>query len=84
MKNLLNLLGDLNPQLFREAKGKLTFRQIALTLTCSLVVQLLFLLNYWGKLPSPFQTENPYCTGERSSISISIASACPMRLATRS
>ncbi|MDL5052022.1 ABC transporter permease [Oscillatoria laete-virens NRMC-F 0139] len=66
MKNLLNLLGDLNPQLFREAKGKLTFRQIALTLTCSLVVQLLFLLNYWGKLPSPFQTENPYCTGERA------------------
>ncbi len=59
-------LGDWNPQLLRELKGKLRPRNLLLAIAASLVAQVLVLLSFYGQLPGVqrFTTEtSPYCTG---------------------
>jgi hypothetical protein len=58
----LDRLGDWNPQLFREIKGRLTFRNLILAIMISVGVQLIFLMYYWGQLPT-LAPSHKYCTG---------------------
>lgn len=63
---LLNLdwLGEWNPQLSRELKGRLKPRNILITVAVSLLGQLLMLMSFASQLPNPTR-ENPnvnrYC-----------------------
>jgi len=50
--NLLDRIGDWNPQLLREIKGRLKFRNIAIAAVTSLVGQLLLFLFWAGQQPS--------------------------------
>ncbi|HHP7243130.1 MAG TPA: ABC transporter permease [Elainellaceae cyanobacterium] len=67
MNTVLNKLGDWNPQLLRELKGRLKPAGILLGIGISLVFQLLFMTASYGKLPSSqrfVQTiTSLYCTG---------------------
>jgi hypothetical protein len=68
--NLVNQLGEWNPQLFREIKGRLTPRNTLIAVVISLLGQLLLLMSFTNHLPvappigdnySPIY--NRYCTG---------------------
>jgi hypothetical protein len=66
-----NWLGDWNPQLFRELKGRLKPRNILIAVAVSLLGQLLLLMSLAGQLPKPDvpDAQNPtysnrYCTGK--------------------
>lgn len=56
-------LGNWNPQLLRELKGRLKFQNIAITVAVSLASQCLLLLNFWSQLPSSESSYSDYCTG---------------------
>jgi len=69
---MINRLGDWNPQLLRELKGRLKFRNMALAASLSLLGQLLLVISFVRKLPvAPpmgeyiYPTYSPYCTGTR-------------------
>ncbi|HEY9673741.1 MAG TPA: ABC transporter permease subunit [Waterburya sp.] len=67
---VLNQLGEWNPQLFRELKGRLRPRNIVLAVAISLIGQLLLLMNFASQLPVPKLNDvnvigNRYCTGTR-------------------
>ena len=47
--NLLDRVTDWNPQLYRELKGRLQFRNLATTTGISLLAQLLFFAGFWSK-----------------------------------
>jgi len=51
MFTLPNRLKEKNPQLSRELKGRLTPRNIGLTIALSLLAQVVMMIGYWGKLP---------------------------------
>ena len=55
-------IGDLNPQLFRELKGRCTPRNLLIATAVSLAGQFLVLLYSWGRLPN-LANEHRYCTG---------------------
>jgi hypothetical protein len=59
-------LGDWNPQFFREFKGRLKPRNLAITFSTSLLIQLVVLSYFWYALPNTdgYSHSNPYCTGE--------------------
>ena len=66
----IDKLGEWNPQLFREIKGRLKPRNILIAVTISLVGQLLVLMSFVNHLPDvPVLSEehspiyNRYCTG---------------------
>lgn len=66
----IDQLGEWNPQLFREIKGRLKPRNILIAVTVSLVGQLLLLMSFVNHLPDvPVLSEeyapifNRYCTG---------------------
>ena len=66
--NLVNQVGEWNPQLFREIKGRLKPRNILITVTVSLLGQLLVLMSFTGGLPVPNDNHpvyHRYCTGTR-------------------
>lgn len=50
MTKLFDTIGDLNPQLFRELKGKFTLRNTVLTAVISFVVQLLLCLVFASQI----------------------------------
>ncbi len=60
----LDWLGEWNPQLFRELKGRLKPRNILITVAVSLLGQLLMLMSFVSQLPNPTR-DNPiysrYC-----------------------
>lgn len=60
-------IGEWNPQLFREIKGRLVPRNILIATAVSLVSQLLLLMNFSSQLPvlneSATAISNRYCTG---------------------
>ncbi|WP_017718830.1 hypothetical protein [Kamptonema formosum] len=58
---LRNRLTDWNPQLFRELKGRLKPRNLALAVTGSLLGQLLVLFYFWSQLPVEGSTYSYYC-----------------------
>ncbi|MGE5659625.1 MAG: hypothetical protein ACM37W_23770 [Actinomycetota bacterium] len=65
---LFDQIGDWNPQLFRELRGRLKPRNMAIAAILSLIGQLLLLMSFWARLPVPFQDmgtnyTNRYCTG---------------------
>lgn len=51
--SLFNHTGNWNPQLFRELKGRLTFRNVAIAVTLSSLTQILVILYFWNIL-GPF------------------------------
>jgi hypothetical protein len=61
MNQLLNQIGDWNPQLLRELKGKLKFRSVAVTVSGSVIFQLLFILSFLQSLPREGQRYSRYC-----------------------
>jgi hypothetical protein len=58
---LLNRLTDWNPQLFRELKGRLKPRNVALAVTGSLLGQLFVLFYFWSQLPGEGSGYSHYC-----------------------
>jgi hypothetical protein len=60
--NWLNKLGEWNPQLFRELKGRLTSRNLGITVTTSLLIQALVVAYFLLALPGEGSRFNPYCT----------------------
>lgn len=65
MNVLFDALGNWNPQLFRELKGRFNKRNLAIAVGTSLFAQIVMLLGYSGGLPDPLLTQqyNRYCTG---------------------
>jgi hypothetical protein len=69
ISTLIDRLGESNPQLFREVKGRLNGRNLVIASGISLVVQLLIYLYYRASLPATkaiLPTEdifNRYCVG---------------------
>jgi hypothetical protein len=62
----LDRLGDWNPQLFREIKGRLKPRNLTIAVAISLVGQLLVLMSFAGHLPvneAIGEVRNRYCAG---------------------
>ncbi|MEO0868011.1 MAG: hypothetical protein AAFY17_06110, partial [Cyanobacteria bacterium J06642_11] len=55
---LIDRLGDRNPQLLRELKGRLNWRNILITVGLSLLAQLLVLLTFMSQLPEPFHVDH--------------------------
>ncbi|MBF2007378.1 MAG: hypothetical protein IGS49_18425 [Chlorogloeopsis fritschii C42_A2020_084] len=68
IKNLLNKIGDWNPQFLREIKGRLQKRNIILAITVSLVGQFLLFMSFQTMLPddssASFTSSHTYCTGK--------------------
>ncbi|MGB7441445.1 MAG: ABC transporter permease, partial [Coleofasciculaceae cyanobacterium] len=52
--NLLEKVGDWNPQLLREIKGRLKTKNVVITVAISLLSQLLFFLYWLGRQPSEY------------------------------
>jgi len=70
--NVVNQLGDWNPQVFRELKGRLKPRNVLITVAISLVGQLLLLMSFASQLPLAGEIEpvySRYCTGSRQNYS---------------
>jgi MFS family permease len=69
--NLVNQVGEWNPQLFREIKGRLKPRNILIAVTLSLLGQLLLLMSFSAQLPVADERavkgeiSNRYCTGNQ-------------------
>lgn len=65
MISIYRKLGEENAQLFRELKGRLNPRNVALALGISLVAQLLIIMSCRSQLPASLlkQTTSKYCTG---------------------
>ncbi|MEQ8753876.1 MAG: ABC transporter permease [Coleofasciculus sp. G1-WW12-02] len=64
--NLVNQLGEWNPQLFREIKGRLKPRNILIAVAMSFLGQLLLLIGFAGELPVVEEEKigySRYCTG---------------------
>lgn len=61
--NLLERVGDWNPQLLREIKGRLKTRNVVITVAISLLSQLLFFLFWLGNMPGErYRVSGRYCT----------------------
>ncbi|MCL1472081.1 ABC transporter permease [Argonema antarcticum] len=66
--SLINRIGDWNPQLLRELKGRLKTRNVAIASAISLLGQLLLVMSYYGQLPVEkveSQTFSRYCSGPK-------------------
>lgn len=74
--NWLDQLGNWNPQLLREIKGRSKPSYVLLAAIGSLLGQLLLLFYFFRLLPaSPTNTaSNPYCTGKQAFSSVSFPS----------
>ncbi|MCA1993124.1 MAG: ABC transporter permease, partial [Coleofasciculus sp. S288] len=58
----LDRIGDWNPQLFRELKGRLNVRNIAIAIGTSLLGQVLLILYWLSQLPKePYSIWDRYC-----------------------
>ncbi|NEO33508.1 MAG: ABC transporter permease [Symploca sp. SIO3C6] len=60
MINFLDIIGDWNPQLLRELRGRLKPRNVLITVNVSLLGQLLLFLYSSSKLPSDIPNPNKY------------------------
>ncbi len=59
----IDRVGDWNPQLFRELKGRITLKSLGLMALVSGVVQSLIFFSFSSALPYPGQKTNHYCVG---------------------
>ncbi|MFB2898079.1 hypothetical protein ACE1CI_34625 [Aerosakkonemataceae cyanobacterium BLCC-F50] len=71
--NAIDKIGDLNPQMWREIKGRLKPRNLVISVAISLLTQFFIFQYFLSQLPAepfPYQNTYPiynnYCTGERS------------------
>ena len=64
----LNKLSDFNPQLFRELKGNLNPRNVAIAVAISLIGQLLLLVGLASKLPHRHSTRHYYCLKDSTGV----------------
>ncbi|XWK91057.1 MAG: hypothetical protein U7127_13720 [Phormidium sp.] len=72
--NLLDRIGNLNPQMWREIKGRLKPRNLIISVAISLITQFLIFQYFLTQLPgeplppekSTYPTYNTYCTSTRS------------------
>jgi hypothetical protein len=72
--NLVNQVGEWNPQLFREIKGRLKPRNILIAVTVSLFGQMLLLMSFASQLPVTEKVidagkaviNNHYCLGKKT------------------
>lgn len=71
--NAIDKIGNLNPQIWREIKGRLKPRNIVISVALSLLTQFLLVQYFLTRLPQEHQPRkfisriyNPYCTGDRS------------------
>lgn len=64
---IIDRVGEWNPQLFREAKGRLNWRNVALVSGFSLIGQIFIYLYFKGVLPIKEGQWSRYCTGESDS-----------------
>lgn len=64
----LERLGEWNPQLFREIKGRLKSRNIAIAIFTSLLGQLLFILHWLNQIPNQlsYSVWGSYCNLRRT------------------
>ncbi|HEY9300726.1 MAG TPA: ABC transporter permease, partial [Phormidium sp.] len=71
--NFIDKIGDLNPQTWREIKGRLKPRNIVISVAISLLTQFFIFQHFLTRLPAEsllgrnHQIYNPYCTDELSS-----------------
>ncbi len=67
MNNLLNSIGEFNPQLMRELKSRLSWRNVGITAFLSVLVQGMVLIGQYSKLPvlnepnSNYYSHTEYC-----------------------
>ncbi|MHC5598492.1 MAG: ABC transporter permease subunit [Nostoc sp.] len=62
MPNLIDKIGDWNPQLFRELKGRLKFFNVAIAVTISLLLQLVVFLYQLREFPDDrYSLTGTYC-----------------------
>jgi hypothetical protein len=59
--NLLDQIGDWNPQLFRELKGRLKSRNVLIAIGLSLMAQFLLLNFFNNQLPNISRSYSKYC-----------------------
>lgn len=68
IQSLIDRLGNWNPQLFRELKGRIKTRNILLTSAISLLGQFILFMSFQTQLPTRLSVlqnnHNKYCTGE--------------------
>jgi hypothetical protein len=63
MLNLIDKIGDWNPQLLRELKGRLKFFNVAIAVATSLLVQLVVFLYQLRELPGDtYSLDGTYCS----------------------
>lgn len=63
LSNWIDRLGDWNPQLFRELKGRLTLKSLGIAGVVSFLLQGLVYFSFIGSLPDPKMDRDYYCTG---------------------
>jgi len=61
--DLMNIIGEINPQLFRELKGRFKTRNIMVAGGMSLFTQVLVLFGFLNALPDRHSEYDRYCTG---------------------
>ena len=59
---IIDKVGELNPQLFREIKGRLQVKNVALVSAFSIIGQVLLYLYFKGILPIAEGQYSRYCT----------------------
>jgi len=80
--SVLNQVGEWNPQLFRELKGRLTKRNMAIATLFSIAFQSILLLVFFSKLPTKFPSERSLWLGaDRGRIYRSVHRYCTESLA---
>ncbi len=61
MLNLIDKIGDANPQLLRELKGRLKIFNVAIAVVTSLLLQLIIFLYQLRELPNKYPLTGTYC-----------------------
>ncbi|MBW4673222.1 MAG: ABC transporter permease [Desmonostoc geniculatum HA4340-LM1] len=61
MLNLIDKIGDANPQLLRELKGRLKFFNVAIAVATSILLQLVVFLYQLRELPNKYPLTGTYC-----------------------
>jgi hypothetical protein len=63
---LMDHIGEWNPQLVRELKGRLTSRNVTLSVGLSIVAQLLIVLVFISQIPAPDAHYGAYCISQNN------------------
>jgi hypothetical protein len=75
--NWIDRIGDWNPQLLRELKGRLKLRNVLLVVGLAILAQFLLFQYFWAQLPAdntPYY--NQYCFFSQPGVSLSYENQC--------